>query len=140
MAILHTQNCTPLACNSFIPIGTGPRPGALKSPGLGFHIGLRSLAAVAASGAWKTGPSSPEPLNVSENLYFFHIASLNAYGIELCLSTITTLLSFSGVPVAAFVNKKTLAHTNTDTPFGSRESYTTRRLPFSFLNLSAGSP
>ena len=41
IAASQTQNMTPFACNSFIPINTSPMPGTLNAPALGFQKGLR---------------------------------------------------------------------------------------------------
>ena len=49
--VLQTQNMTPFFCRSVMPMGTSPKPGTLKSPGLVFRKGLRVFAATAASAA-----------------------------------------------------------------------------------------
>src|SRR6187401_542159 len=73
-AISHTQNNTPLSCNSLMPIGTTPTPGILKSPCLGFQKGLR------VDGFLVLGSSA---LNVSPKLYLDHKRSSIAYGMAV---------------------------------------------------------
>src|SRR4029077_16193540 len=73
-AISHAQNNTPLSCNSFIPIGTTPTPGILKSPCIGFQKGLR------VEGLLVLGSLA---LNTSPKLYFDHKRSSMAYGIAV---------------------------------------------------------
>src|SRR6186713_2072837 len=124
-AISQTQNRTPLACNSLMPIGTTPTPGILKSPCLGFQKGLR------VDGFLVLGSSA---LNVSPKLYFDHKRSSIAYGMAVWRNTTTILQSFSAVPVAAFVARNILGQAKGKISLGSGTSNTIRCLPFICLN------
>src|SRR5579872_3926360 len=103
-----------------MPIGTAPMPGTLYVPGAGCQNGFLT------AGDLVTGSCT---LIISPNLYFAQRSCCNAYGAASCLNTTTTLQSFSGVPVAPFVIRKTFGQANGKISFGPVASKTIRCLP-----------